>query len=66
MSALVPAPPQTSVRYSALALLGEAVIVNRATGTPASRTRLLALVDMAYAVSAVSALERQAVIGGAK
>lgn len=49
-----------------LAILGEAVIVNRVTGTSASRTRLLALVDMAYAVSVVSASERQAVIGGAK
>ncbi|EMJ6081094.1 TPA: hypothetical protein NII41_006483, partial [Pseudomonas aeruginosa] len=66
MSALVPAPPRTSVRFSVLALLGEAVIVNRVTGTSASRTRLLALADMAYAVSMVSELERQAVIGGAK
>ncbi|GBL58600.1 hypothetical protein PCLA_11r0067 [Pseudomonas citronellolis] len=49
-----------------MAILGEAVIVNRITGTPASRTRLLALVEMAYAVSVVSASERQAVIGGAK
>ncbi|MDF5986310.1 hypothetical protein P4119_16050 [Pseudomonas aeruginosa] len=40
--------------------------MNRITGTPASRTRLLALIEMAYAVSVVSASERQAVIGGVK
>ncbi|NAS50932.1 hypothetical protein FDK04_29270 [Pseudomonas aeruginosa] len=58
--------PSSPLHAHALAILGEAVIVNRVTGTSASRTRLLALVDMAYAVSVVSASERQAVIGGAK
>lgn len=58
--------PSSPPHAHALAILGEAVIVNRVTRTPASRTRLLALVEMAYAVSVVSASERQAVIGGAK
>ncbi len=58
--------PSSPLHAHALAILGDAVIVNRVTGTSASRTRLLALVDMAYAVSVVSASERQAVIGGAK
>jgi hypothetical protein len=58
--------PEFRPHFHAIALLGEAVIVNRVTGSPASRTRLLALIDMAYAVSAVSAAERLEVIGRAK
>ncbi|HCE0322392.1 hypothetical protein PP479_02090 [Pseudomonas aeruginosa] len=66
MSALVPAPPRKASQLAILAQLGEAIVINRATGTSASRTRLIVLLDLAEAVSAISAGERQAVIGGAK
>lgn len=66
MSVLVPAPPRLTLQLAILAPLMEAIIVNRATATSASRTRLFMLLDMAGAMHALTTRQCQAVMGDAK